>query len=111
MIGIHFSATDQNRGAKTDSQRSANRYLKRILYHAPYLPKLETNQPWPNHPITGFSRWFSIMTTFIKLIEPVPFWKDRPDPFLLMAPTTFEVGTYLDIMFHHIPDDLSGMTD
>jgi len=44
-----------NKDDKDKSNRTANRYLKRIYYgnREPYLPKIENDKPWPVPPSRG----------------------------------------------------------
>ena len=106
--------------------RSANSYLKRIRYgnHAPYLPQLAADQPWPVLPADdkwhfevvfdygeGHYRALSQPTDDPQLASasavPSSAWPVRLDPFSTYR-AGFEVRTYRlcqrVLMFHHIPD-------
>ncbi|WP_144467432.1 SpvB/TcaC N-terminal domain-containing protein [Bacillus toyonensis] len=108
-------ACEKNRGGEMDMQRTANRYLKRIRYgnHAPYLPKLEADQPWPKLP-SDDSWYFEVVFDYGEhnMDNPTPEetgkWASRLDPFSSYR-STFEVRTYRlcqrVLMFHHIPND------
>ena len=108
-------AHQQNRGDKNDVRRTSNRYLKHIFYgnHAPYLPKLEADQPWPEPP--GEGNWyFEVVFDYGEhdQVNPEPQktgkWTARQDPFSSYR-STFEVRTHRlchrVLMFHHFPDD------
>ena len=108
----HGQANERNR------VRTANRYLKRIRYgnHAPYIPKLEENKPWPAPPGAtkpdGSADWFfEVVLDYGEhdAEAPVPKegamkWDCRNDPFSTYR-AGFEVRTYRlcqrVLMFHH----------
>jgi RHS repeat-associated protein len=94
---------------RSDATRSANRYLKHVLYgnRTPYLPDLTRGQPIPLP-----TDWcFELVFDFGEHDEtaPVPqekaqIWDCRADPFSTYR-ATFEVRTYRlcrrALMFHH----------
>ncbi|MDH3445939.1 MAG: toxin, partial [Deltaproteobacteria bacterium] len=118
---------------RSDTTRSANRYLKRIRYgnHAPYFPELKDDKPWPSPPgantENGSEDWFFEVVldyedghysedapdgegrVFARAL-PAPFasnpWRVRLDPFSTYR-ARFEVRTYRlcqrVLMFHHFP--------
>jgi hypothetical protein len=121
---------------RTPDTRKANRYLKRIHYgnREPYLPKLEENKPWPDHPGPGASdgkpNWFFEVVfdyedghysedapnpdgrVFARpvLVPPASAkWMSRLDPFSTYR-SGFEVRTYRlcqrVLVFHHFPEEL-----
>lgn len=121
-VGVDLSqAHEANRTTAPGSPdlRSANRYLKHLRYgnHAPYLPQLTANQPWPDPPgandTDGSKNWF-----FEAVFDygehnpesPTPHdrgaWDCRNDPFSSYR-AGFEVRAYRlcqrVLMFHHFP--------
>jgi RHS repeat-associated protein len=108
--GLDLSqANERNRSSLS---RSANSYLKRVLYgnRAPYLQDLHKDQP-AAHP----SDWcFELVFDYGEHDPNVPVpqetgtWTARPDAFSTYRPT-FEVRTYRlcrrVLMFHHFPGD------
>jgi RHS repeat-associated protein len=126
-------AHEQNRGLKTDSLRSANRYLKSVFYgnRKPYLPKLLAGEEWPAPPDTDkddyTDRWmFEVVfdyeeghytpqqrdTDGHEIVDatttPSKRWAVRNDPFSSYR-AGFEVRTYRlcqrALMFHHFPGE------
>ena len=126
-------AHEQNRGLKTDSLRSANRYLKSVFYgnRKPYLPKLLAGEEWPAPPDTDkddyTDRWmFEVVfdyeeghytpqqrdTDGHEIVDattiPSKRWAVRNDPFSSYR-ACFEVRTYRlcqrALMFHHFPGE------
>jgi RHS repeat-associated protein len=107
-------ASERNRTAES---RSANRYLKRILYgnHVPYLPRLTATDPWPAPPgaaaDASASWYFEVVLDYGEhdATAPTPSdtgaWATRPDPFSTYR-GGFEVRTYRlcrrVLMFHHV---------
>ncbi|MGF1520057.1 MAG: SpvB/TcaC N-terminal domain-containing protein, partial [Nodosilinea sp.] len=129
--------TEAHERNRTDESRSANRYLKSIRYgnHAPYLPILEAEEPWPSPPGADASdaseNWFfevvfdygehSPASPWQHETEPWaadgdPYrqfdnsWARRSDPFSFYR-AGFEVRTYRlcrrVLMFHHFPEELA----
>ena len=109
-----WQAHERNR---TDSSRSANRYLKSIRYgnHAAYFPRLAPDQPWPmplgTTATDGSTDWyFEIVLDYGEhdLNIPLPGdageWEARLDSFSSYR-AGFEVRTYRlcqrVLMFHH----------
>jgi RHS repeat-associated protein len=101
---------------RTDISRSANRYLKHILYgnHRPYFPELAAEQPWPT--LLGEDTYFfEVVFDYGEhnLLDPKPNdrgkWDYRSDPFSSYR-AGFEVRTYRlcqrVLMFHHFPDEV-----
>ncbi len=98
---------------RTDASRSANRYLKHVLYgnRMPYLPDLTRNVPIPLP-----TDWcFELVFDYGEHDDQVPLpqdagkpWSCRPDPFSTYR-ATFEVCTYRlcrrVLMFHHFPGE------
>ena len=97
------------------AERSANRYLKRILYgaHRPHLPKLTGSDPWPQPP--GDDEWlFEVVLDYgdhepeAPGPEASPAWECRRDPFSSYR-AGFEIRTYRlcqrVLMFHHFPGE------
>lgn len=100
---------------RTDSSRSANRYLKFIRYgnHAPYYPKLLDTEPWPTPP--GNDKWyFEVVFDYGEHNADTPKpndagqWDCRPDSFSSYR-AGFEIRTYRlcqrVLMFHHFPNE------
>lgn len=117
------------------SNRTANRYLKQIYYgnREPYLPKIETDKPWPVPPAPGLSggkpNWlFEVVFDYDDgqyteekpdaeghiiahpvYSAPAAKWPARVDPFSTYR-AGFEVRTYRlcqrVLMFHHFPNEL-----
>ncbi len=106
---------------RTDTSRSANRYLKRIRYgnHAPFLPVLSEANPWPLP--SGATAPDAAKNWFFELVfdyedhdddKPLPTegtpWSVRHDPFSSYR-AGFEVRTYRlcqrVLMFHHFPGE------
>ena len=113
--------TQPHEANRSDVDRSANRYLKRILYgnRIPFFPELTSTSPWPTPPgaqSTDASPDWCFKTIFDygehDLAAPKPddsgTWTVRPDPFSSYR-STFEVRTYRlcrrVLMFHHFPGD------
>ena len=115
---ILSQAHEKNR---TETSRSANRYLKRILYghHEPYFPVLSENEAWPIPPggeihINGALaqiKWhFEAVFDYGEhaIDSPTPNdngkWDCRADPFSTFR-AGFEIRTYRlcqrVLMFHH----------
>lgn len=106
-------AHEQNR---TVQSRTANRYLKRILYgnHQPYLPVLKAGTPWPVLPAND--QWlFEVVLDYGEHdpgnplpVEPGKSWPVRNDPYSSYR-AGFEVRTYRlcrrILMFHHFPNE------
>lgn len=103
----------RNQNGEIIDSRSANRYLKRILYgnHKPYLPKLEANATWPKIPDDQW--YFEVVFDYGEhdKDKPLPIetankWQVRNDPFSSYR-AGFEVRTYRlcqrVLMFHHFP--------
>ncbi|MEM1256408.1 MAG: SpvB/TcaC N-terminal domain-containing protein [Cyanobacteria bacterium P01_H01_bin.21] len=109
---------DAHERNRTETSRSANRYLKRIQYgnHAPYLPTLETEDSWPVLP--GDDKWFFEVvfdygehggaTPSPQEVKP---WPVRADPFSSYR-AGFEVRNYRlcqrVLMFHHFSNAEDG---
>ena len=104
-----------NERNRTNESRTANRYLKRILYgnHKPYLPKLEASAAWPTMP--DDQCYFEVVFDFGEHekdkplpVEPGKQWSLRNDPFSSYR-SGFEVRTYRlcqrVLMFHHFTDE------
>jgi RHS repeat-associated protein len=107
---------------RSDLDRSANRYLKRVRYgnRAPYYPVLAADQPWPLPPGTldpeASPNWtFEVVLDYGEhdATAPLPSgesqpWACRHDPTSSYR-STFEVRTYRRcariLMFHHFPDE------
>jgi RHS repeat-associated protein len=126
-------AHERNRGLKTDSLRSANRYLKSVFYgnRKPYLPKLLAGEEWPAPPDTDkddyADHWmFEVVfdyeeghytpqqrdTDGHEIVDATTTrskkWIVRNDPFSSYR-AGFEVRTYRlcqrALMFHHFPGE------
>jgi RHS repeat-associated protein len=109
--GVDLSqANERNR---TDAARSANRYIKHILYgnDKPYFPDLTAAAPVP----LPAGWYFELVFDYgdHDLLAPVPQdasqpWTCRLDPFSTYRPT-FEVRTYRlcrrALMFHHFANE------
>lgn len=108
------SAHERNR---TEDSRSSNRYLKRICYgnHAPYLPVISEDTPFPTPPIVDEDKWyFEVVFDYgdhdkeSPSREPSKPWPVRPDPFSSYR-SGFELRTYRVcqrvLMFHHFSDE------
>ena len=106
-------AHERNRNPVT---RSANRFLKciRYGYHAPYLPRLLADAPWPTPPESD-SWFFEVVFDYGEHDPENPLvaelgnsWPVRKDPFSSYRPG-FEVRTYRlcqrVLMFHHFPGE------
>lgn len=106
------SVNERNR---TNQSRTANRYLKRILYgnHKPFLPKLEASSAWPTMPDNQW--YFEVVFDYGEHdkdkplpIEPGKQWLLRNDPFSSYR-SGFEVRTYRlcqrVLMFHHFSEE------
>jgi hypothetical protein len=107
---------------RTQTDRSANRYLKRIRYgnHKPYFPVLSGTAAWPAPPgadaLDGSTDWFfEIVLDYGEHDEDSPLpgersrkWDCRNDPFSSYR-AGFEVRTYRlcqrVLMFHHFPGE------
>ena len=101
---------------KARSDRTANRYLKRIRYssHVPYLPQLVESQDWPIPPGDG-EYYFEAVFDYGDHDPDVPqptedrTWPARSDPFSSYR-SGFEVRTYRlcqrVLMFHHFPEEI-----
>lgn len=102
---------------RSDSSRSAQRYLKRIRYgnRSPYFPALKDDAPWPEPPDAqardGSNAWhFEAVFDYgeHEANAPTPndagTWPARHDPFSSYR-AAFEVRTYRTcqrvLMFHH----------
>jgi len=98
---------------RTDSSRSANRYLKHIFYgnRTPYYPDLTAEQPVPAPTDWSFELVFDYGEHDDKapLPQEVRLWDCRDDSFSSYR-STFEIRTYRlcrrVLMFHHFPDVL-----
>lgn len=125
IIAYHYKSEDannvdlslphqQNRGGRNDKRRTANRYIKRILYgnHKPFLPKLKADKPWADLP--NINNWyFEVVFDYGEHNEKNPTpqetdqWLSRQDAFSSYR-SGFEVRTNRlcrqVLMFHHIPD-------
>jgi RHS repeat-associated protein len=107
---VESAAHERNRD---DTTRSANRYLKRILYggNKPYLPKLSDPEPTPLP-----DKWmFEVVFDYGEHDKQAPIsddkngkWNRRKDPFSSYR-AGFEVRTYRlcqrVLMFHHFPQE------
>jgi RHS repeat-associated protein len=127
--GSGNSLAKANERNRTDTSRSAQRYLKRIRYgnRSPYFPVLKTNAPWPepldppwsNSPggaiPDGSNTWlFEAVLDYGEHDSNVPMpldagiWPARRDPFSSYR-SCFEVRTYRTcqrvLMFHHFPGE------
>jgi RHS repeat-associated protein len=106
---------------RTDTSRSANRYLKRIRYgnHAPFLPVLSEANPWPlpsgaTAPDAAKNWFFELVFDYEDHDADTPVsteitpWSVRHDPFSSYR-AGFEVRTYRlcqrVLMFHHFPGE------
>lgn len=109
---------------RTDTSRSAQRYLKRIRYgnRLPYFPVLAADAAWPEPPdataLDGSNSWhFEVVLDYGEhdKLAPKPArstfesdWPCRADPFSSYR-AGFEVRTYRIcqrvLMFHHFPDE------
>jgi hypothetical protein len=106
---------------RTNTSRSAQRYLKRIRYgnRKPYFPELKADAPWPEPPDSdaedGSNSWcFEAVLDYGEHDEAVPgpndpgVWPGRADPFSSYR-SGFEVRTYRTcrriLMFHHFPGE------
>ncbi|MDH5496076.1 MAG: hypothetical protein OEY12_01355 [Nitrospira sp.] len=106
---------------RTDSSRSANRYLKRIRYgnRVPYYPELSAESLWPEPPGAqledGSEHWlFEAVFDYDDHDPDAPtpaeanHWPVRQDPFSSYR-AGFEVRTYRlcqrVLMFHHFPGE------
>jgi len=105
-VGIDL--TQANERNRSDVMRSANRYLKRVLYanRTPYFPDLTAANPTPIP-----SDWcFELVFDYGEHDDQVPLpegtanWNCRSDPFSSYR-STFEIRTYRlcrrVLMFHH----------
>ena len=127
--GSGNSLAKANERNRTDTSRSAQRYLKRIRYgnRSPYFPVLKTNAPWPE-PLDppwskspdvaipdGSNTWlFEAVLDYGEHDPNVPMpldsgiWPARRDPFSSYR-SCFEVRTYRIcrrvLMFHHFPGE------
>ena len=99
-----------NERNRTDTTRSANRYLKHVFYgnRTPYLPDLTGTAELPLPTGLVFRTRLRLWRNF-DLLNPIPQdteipWNCRIDPFSTYRPT-FEVRTYRlcrrALMFHH----------
>jgi RHS repeat-associated protein len=103
----HGLAHERGRSA---AARTAARHPKRILYgnHAPYLPTLAPDRPWPAPPADEW--FFEVVFDYGEHDATAPepgdtgAWRTRPDP-LSTYRAGFEVRTYRRcervLMFHH----------
>jgi len=114
---------------RTETSRSAQRYLKRIRYgnRSPYFPVLGPDAPWPEPPdppwssppggsvLDGGNTWlFEAVLDFGEHEQDAPkpldagIWPARRDPFSSYR-SGFEVRTYRIcqrvLMFHHFPGE------
>ena len=109
--------TDAHEVNRTVESRSANRYLKQILYgnEAPYLPELVAGQPWP---APSGSWFFEVLFDYGEHLVDAPWdltnlreWARREDPFSSYR-AGFEVRTYRlcqrVLMFHHFEETQAG---
>lgn len=112
-VGENDQGVDQSQANERNRTRTANRYLKRIVYgnHQPYLPLLAPDQPWPTPP-TADAYFFEVVLDYGEqdLLKPqaAGAWHVRSDPFSTYR-AGFELRTYRlcqrVLMFHHFPDD------
>jgi len=122
--GLDLSlASEANRGDARDLRRTANRYLKRVLYgnKQPLLDENAIRPPFLSQSQKDSTQWlFEVVLDYgeydPELIQPEGgeilerrAWQLRPDPFSSYR-SGFEVRTCRlcrrILMFHHIPDDL-----
>ena len=98
---------------RSDAQRAANRYLKRILYgnRQPYLPDLQAASPTPLPTAWLFELVFDYGEHAPAAPEPdteIRAWNLRNDPFSTYR-AGFEIRTYRlcqrVLMFHHFPGE------
>ncbi|WP_204043226.1 SpvB/TcaC N-terminal domain-containing protein [Acrocarpospora phusangensis] len=106
---------------RTDTSRSAQRYLKHIRYgnRSPYFPVLHAEAPWPEPPEAGApdgsDAWhFEVVFDYGEhdAEAPAPHdagpWQARQDPFSTYR-AGFEVRSYRIcrrvLMFHHFPGE------
>ncbi|MDR2712809.1 MAG: toxin, partial [Clostridiales bacterium] len=124
--GIDFSlASEANRGNTHDLRRTANRYLKRVLYgnaetlldidnlRPPFLDQEQRDSAqWLFEVVFDYGEYAADLTLSAdgEIREQHP-WPLRPDPFSSYR-SGFEVRTCRlcrrAMMFHHIPDNLVG---
>ena len=118
----NIDASQGHERNRTAATRKANRYLKRIRYgnHAPYLPKLLADQPWPTLP--GDDKWLfeavfdygehytenpQGQPTSVHIEDTNRQWSMRPDPFSSYR-AGFEVRIYRRcqrvLMFHRFSE-------
>lgn len=102
-----------NERNRSTQSRSANRYLKRILYgnRTPFYPSLKEGDPTPPLPCDWF---FEVVFDYGEHHpdSPTPsdtgIWTSRNDPFSTYR-SGYEVRTYRlcqrVLMFHHFPDE------
>ena len=119
---IYESAPKIHEHNRSDTSRSAQRYLKNIRYgnHTPYLPNLtDTARPSPEgaDDSDAAANWFfEVVFDYGEHDEHAPMpndhsqndWPCRPDPFSSYR-SGFEVRTYRlcqrVLMFHHLPKE------
>ena len=119
---IYESAPKIHERNRSDTSRSAQRYLKNIRYgnHTPYLPNLtDTARPSPQgaDDSDAAANWFfEVVFDYGEHDEHAPMpnnhsqndWPCRPDPFSSYR-SGFEVRTYRlcqrVLMFHHFPKE------
>jgi len=106
---------------RTDSSRSAQRYLKRVRYgnSLPYYPELKADAAWPEPPDASApddsKAWhFEVVFDYGDHDDNAPTsddtgtWHARPDPFSSYR-AGFEIRTYRTcqrvLMFHHFPGE------
>jgi len=115
--GVNFSQVhERNRGSPDDLRRSANRYLKRILYGNVTTALDNGQRPRFLDDIANFNpNWmFEVVFDYGEHDDSAPkpddtgSWNFRADPFSSYRPG-FEVRTtrlcQRVLMFHHFPDD------
>ena len=127
--GAGNSLAKAHEHSRTDTSRSAQRYLKRIRYgnRSPYFPVLKADAPWPEAPDPpwpnppddpipdGSDTWlFEAVLDYGEHDPNAPkpldagIWPARQDPFSSYR-SAFEVRTYRTcqrvLMFHHFPGE------
>jgi len=98
---------------RTSLSRSANSYLKRVLYgnRTPYFPDLHQEQPTPQPTDWCFELVFDYgeHDTNVPMPQETGTWISRPDPFSTYR-AAFEIRTYRlcrrVLMFHHFAAEI-----
>lgn len=122
---VKLPLTQAHESNRSDNSRTANRYLKRILYghFEPYYPVLSENDPWPippggsptkiesEDPKWHFEAVFDYgdhSSSDSLTPNEDQNWQPRADPFSSFR-AGFEIRTYRlcqrMLMFHHFPDE------